>query len=61
MPAATAAELRAQASHARHLADKMNNEDAEQELRQIADALEADADDLDVSEPPTLMPPPERA
>lgn len=58
VPAAPAVELRAQAAHVRHLADNMNNDEAARELRQIADAFDADADNL---EPPSLLPAPERA
>ena len=61
VPANTAAELRAQAAHARHLADNMHNREAEQELRQIADALDVDADNLEVGEPPDPMPAPSDA
>ena len=61
MPANTAADLRAQAAHARHLADNMNNEEAARELRQIADAFDADAHNLEVGELPSLVPPPQRA
>ena len=47
MATETAAELRAQVTHARHLADNMFNEQAQLELRQIADRMESDADKLD--------------
>lgn len=55
---ATAVELRGQAAHARHLADKMQNRQAQLELRQIADTLEAQAEELEKGEAPNLMPPP---
>jgi hypothetical protein len=48
----TVAELRAQAAHARQLADKMGNEAAGAELRQIADTLDVRADELERREAP---------
>ena len=53
----TAAELRAQAAHARDLADEMTNHDAQTELRQIADTLEAQADELHIVQAYNEMPP----
>lgn len=48
----TAAELRAQAAHARHLADKMRNPGARQEMREVANMLDAKATRLDGGEMP---------
>jgi hypothetical protein len=42
----TPAELHARAAHARELADNMCNREAQTELREIADALDAEADVL---------------
>ena len=47
MHAETSASLRAQAAHARHLADHMHDQEARAEVRQIAEALDAKADALD--------------
>ena len=44
------AQLRAQAAHARRLAEEMYNRDAQAEMRQIADALDAQADGLERGE-----------
>ncbi len=60
MPSEAAAALRAQAAHARELADNMHNLQAQAELRQIADALDAEADELDRGEADNFMPPPEQ-
>ena len=53
----TAAELRARAAHARHLADEMYNREAQAELRRIAEALDARANELEQAEGHNLMPP----
>lgn len=47
MTAETAAALRAQAAHARRLAENMYNRDAQAELRAIADTLDAQADEIE--------------
>ena len=51
----TAAELRAQAAHARRLADEMYNRDAQADLRKIADSLEAEAEELERSQAPNEL------
>lgn len=43
----TIAQLRAQAAHARKLADEMYNREAQEELRAIADTLDAKANELE--------------
>ena len=53
----TAAELRARAAHARHLADEMYNQEAQAELRRIADALDAKANELEQTEAHNPIPP----
>jgi hypothetical protein len=50
MASRTAAELRKQAAHARHLADKMQNREAQAELRMIADAIDTAASELESGE-----------
>ena len=50
----TVSELRNRVAHARQLADQMSNHDARLELRQIADALEAEAERLANGEPDPL-------
>lgn len=54
----TAAEIRAQAMHARGLANEMRNHEAQTELRQIADALDTQADELETGQAYNEMPPP---
>ena len=51
MSAPTVAELRAQASHARRLADEMFNREAQAELHRIAVALDAQADGVEARRP----------
>lgn len=46
------AEVRARAAQARRLANNMRNRGAQFELRDIADALEAHADELEISDAP---------
>lgn len=58
----TPAELRAQAAHARQLADDMYSREAQADLRQIADALDAQADELEVNGAPNVeLPKPEQS
>ena len=52
----TPAELRAQAAHARQLADEMYNRDAQAELREIANALDADAEQLELTQAAPMPP-----
>jgi hypothetical protein len=52
----TPAELRAQAAHARELADEIYNLEAQAELRRVADDLDAKAAELERNEPPNPMP-----
>lgn len=54
----TAADLRAQAAHARQLADNMYNRQAQAELRQVADALEAQAQEMEGADAAKWIPPP---
>lgn len=57
MATETAAELRARAAQARRIAQNIHSRQAQLELAQIADTLEAQADMLEQSEPPNPMPP----
>lgn len=54
----TAAELRTRAAQARRIADNLHSDQACFELRQIADALEAEADKLERANVPSGMPSP---
>ena len=58
MPSGTAAELRGQAAHARHLADNMLNREAQAELRGIADAIDVEAGELESGETSQVSRPP---
>lgn len=51
------AEVRARAAQARLVANNMHNRDAELELREIADALEAHADELESNDAPNSVAP----
>lgn len=54
----SAAEFRARATQARRIADNMDNLDAQIGMRDMAEALDAEADRLEGGEPPNLLPPP---
>lgn len=58
MTSEAAAALRAQAEHARALADNMHNLQAQAELRQIAAALDAEATEIESAQEINALPPP---
>lgn len=58
MTAEAAVTLRAQAAHARELAENMLNRAAADELRRIAAKLEAEADEIGSRQATSRIPPP---
>lgn len=54
----TSRDLRAQAAHARYLADNMSNQEAQSDLRKIADDFDTEADDIEVGEAAKPVVPP---
>ena len=58
MPNRTSAELRARAAEARRISGNTLSPQAQRELLEMADALEAEADRLESREAPNEMPPP---